>query len=173
MLLVVDVQVDVVANAWDRDRIVANVALAVSRARAARVPVVWVQHADDELPRDTPGWRWVPELTLAPGEVRIHKHHNSAFEDTALLALLDRAEVSHLFLAGAATNWCIRATAFGALERGFDLTLIGDAHTTTDLKLAPETEIPARLAIEDLNAAIQWLDYPGRKNRVASAAEVF
>lgn len=108
VLLVVDVQVGVVAAAWERERIVGNVALAVRRAREAGVPVVWVQHHDQELKRDTPEWQWVPELQPADGEARVDKSFNSAFEHTDLLAVLDRQGVSRVFLAGAATNWCIR-----------------------------------------------------------------
>ena len=76
VLLVVDVQVGVVASAWQRERIVGNVALAVRRARAARIPVVWVQHHDQELKRGSPEWQWVPELQPADGEARVHKSFN-------------------------------------------------------------------------------------------------
>lgn len=170
-LLVVDVQVGVVATAWDRDRVVNNVALAVQRAREAKVPVIWVQHEGDDLKRGSPGWEWAPELVPLPGEARIHKKYNSSFEETGLLALLDELGVSRLFLAGASTNWCIRATAYGALDRGFDLTLVADAHTTGDMELAPGRVVEARVVIDDLNTAMRWLEYPGRTNAVATAAE--
>jgi nicotinamidase-related amidase len=170
-LLVVDVQSGVVANAWDRDRIVANVARAVERARDSGVAVVWVQHCDHELKRDTAPWQWVPELTPGPEDLRIHKSHNSAFEHTDLEANLDRLGVSHIFLAGAATNWCIRATAYGALERGFDLTLLSDAHTTEDMELEPGRVVLASGMVDDLNTAMRWLSYPGRSNAVALAHE--
>ena len=171
-LLIVDVQVGVVADAWQRDAVVGRIAIAVERARAAGVPVVWVQHQDDELPAGTPAWAWVPELQPQDGELRIHKRFNSSFEDTTLLAELDRQGVSHVVLAGASTNWCIRATAYGALERGFDLTLVGDGHTTVDLDLGPERAVPARALVDDLNTAVQWLSYPGRRNRVVDAADL-
>lgn len=135
-LLVIDVQVAFVAAAWERERIVGNVALAVRRAREAGIPLVWVQHHDDEVKRDTPEWQWVPELQPLPGEVCVHKRFNSAFEDTDLLSDLDEKGVSHIFLAGVATNWCVRATAYGALERGFDVTLLSDAHTTQSMELS-------------------------------------
>lgn len=170
-LLVIDVQVGVVAQAWDRDRIVGNVARAVRRAREAGVPVVWVQHHDDELERGSPAWQWVPELEPLPGEIRIHKRFNSAFERTDLLPELDRLGVSRLFVAGAATNWCIRATAYGALERGFDVTLIRDAHTTGDMELEPGRVIEARTLVDELNVAMQWLEYPGRTNAAVTAAD--
>lgn len=170
-LLVVDVQTGVVDQAWDRDRIVGNVSLAVLRARDAGVPVVWVQHHDDELKRETPAWQWVPELDPLPGELRIHKRYNSAFEGTELLGELDRLGVARIFLAGAATNWCIRATAYGALERGFDVTLLSDAHTTQDMELEPGRVVEARSAVDDLNVAMRWLTYPGRSNAAVPAAE--
>ena len=171
-LLVVDVQAGVVASAWQRDRIVANVALAVLRARAAGVPVLWVQHGDDDLPPGSDAWQWAAELDSQPGEPRIDKRHNSAFEGTDLAALLDARGISHLVLAGAASNWCIRATAHGALERGYDLTLLADAHTTEDMEVAPGRWLRAEAIVDELNTAMRWLSYPGRRNTVALAAEV-
>ena len=170
-LLVVDVQVGVVAQAWERDRVVGNVSLAVCKARAAGVPVLWVQHHDDELPPESPAWQLVPELEALRAELRIHKRYNSAFESTELLAQLDRLDVSRLFLVGAATNWCIRATAYGALERGFDVTLISDAHTTQDMEIEPGRVIEARSLVDDLNVAMCWLSYPGRSSAAEPIAE--
>ena len=120
---------------------------------------------------DTPGWQWVPELQPADGEAQVHKSFNSAFEDTDLLALLDRHAVSRIFLAGAATNWCIRATAYGALDRGFDVTLLSDAHTTESIELSPHQVVDARSVIDELNVAMRWLSYPGIVNAVATAAD--
>lgn len=171
-LLVVDVQTGVVAKAWERDRVVANVALAVDRARAAGVAVIWVQHEDDELPRGSDAWQWAQELRPLPGEACVAKQFNSAFEGTPLLQLLEQAGVSRLFLAGASSNWCIRATAHGALERGFDLTLISDAHTTESMELSPGRVVEAASIVDELNTAMQWLSYPGRKNTVATATQV-
>lgn len=170
-LLVIDVQVGVVAGAWDRDRIVGNIALAVQRAREAAVPVIWVQHHDGELVRDSAPWQWVPELDPGATELCIHKSYNSAFEGTELLAALDHLAVGRVFLAGAATNWCIRATAYAALERGFDVTLLSDAHTTEDMAIAPGQTVEARSVIDDLNTAMRWLSYPGRSNAVATVRE--
>jgi nicotinamidase-related amidase len=172
VLLVVDVQRGVMDEAWDAARVVGNVARAVERARAERVPVIWVQHGDDELPRGSPQWQWVPELVPLPGEPQIHKEFNSAFEQTALDDELARLGATHIALAGAATNWCIRATAYGALDRGYDLTLVSDAHTTGTLELDDGTRIDAAGVVRELNIAMTWLSYPGRRNGTATAAQV-
>jgi len=172
VLLVVDVQVGVMGEAHDAARVIKNVAHAVERARALRVPVVWVQHSDQELVRGSPQWQWVPELVPLPGEPLIHKQFNSSFEHTALEQELAKAGATHIVLAGAASNWCIRATAYGALERGYDLTLVSDAHTTGRMELDDGTTIEATHVIQELNIAITWLSYPGRSNGIAKAAEV-
>ncbi len=171
-LLIVDVQVGVVSEAWDAQRIIGNVARAVERARAQGVPVIWVQHSDDEMKYESAAWQWVPELQPAAGELRIDKHFNSSFEETAMEDELEKLGATHIVLAGAATNWCIRATAYGALERGYDLTLIKDAHTTKDIDLEGDARIEAKHLIIDLNIAMTWLSYPGRMNGTATAEAV-
>lgn len=172
VLLVVDVQVGVMNEAWDSARIVQNVSRAVDRARAQDVPVIWVQHGDEDLPHGSPAWQWVPELVPAPGEPLIHKQFNSSFEQTPLDEELAQRGATHIVLAGAASNWCIRATAYGALERGYDLTLVKDAHTTGSLDLENGVTIEAANIVRELNTAMTWLSYPGRTNGTAKAEEV-
>ena len=172
ILLVVDVQVGVMKESWDAPRIIENVARAVERARVQGVPVIWVQHSDEELAYGSPQWQWVPELAPAPGELLIHKRFNSSFEQTALEEELAKLGATHIALAGAATNWCIRATAYGALERGYDLTLIKDAHTTCTTELDDGARIEAANVIRELNIAMTWVSYPGRRNGTATVEEI-
>lgn len=170
--MVVDAQVGVMRQAWDAQRIVTNIARAVARAREAGAPVLWVQHTDDELPRGSAAWQWVPQLVPAAGEPRIEKRYNSAFEQTELEPVLAGLGATHVVLAGAASNWCIRATVHAALERGYDLTLLGDAHTTESMQLDDGTTVAAADIVRELNIAAAWLEYPGRANATAAAAAV-
>jgi nicotinamidase-related amidase len=172
VLLVVDAQVGVIGEAWDSERIVKNVARAVERARAENVPVVWVQHSDEELPHGSPQWQLVPELVPAEGERVIDKQFNSSFEQTGLEEELARLGATHVALAGAATNWCIRATAYGALDLGYDLTLVEDAHTTGSMERRDGTTIEAADVVDELNVCMTWLSYPGRTNGTAPAETV-
>lgn len=172
VLLVVDMQVGVMSEAWDAARVIKNVQRAVERARAQGVPVIWVQQADEELPYGSPAWQLVPELTPAENEPVIDKQFNSSFEQTQLDQELARLGATHIVLAGAATNWCIRATAYGALDRGYDLTLIEDAHTTGPIELENGARIEAADIIQELNIAMTWVSYPGRTNDAASAEAV-
>jgi len=172
VLLIVDVQTGVMRESWDASRVVAKVARTVERARAQGVPVLWVQHADSDLVQGSSEWQWVPELVPAEGEPRIHKQFNSSFEQTTLETELARLGATHIVLAGAATNWCIRATAYGALDRGYDLTLVKDAHTTGTMELDDGTRIEAAGLVLELNLAMTWLSYPDRRNGTATAEEV-
>jgi nicotinamidase-related amidase len=132
-LLVVDVQNAVVQGAHDRDTVVANIAALVQKARLERVPVIWIQHNDEELVRGTDAWQIVPELDPRDEEPLVEKRYRDAFEDTELEGTLARLAVGKLIVAGAQTDMCVRSTLHGAFVRGYDVTLVGDAHTTEDL----------------------------------------
>jgi nicotinamidase-related amidase len=131
-LLVVDVQAGVVAAAHQRDAVVANVGSLVERARREEIPVVWVQHSDEYLVRGSDDWRIVPELTPGEAEPLIEKNYGDSFEDTDLESVLAGLGVGRLVVVGAQTDACIRSTLHGAFTRGYDATLVGDAHTTDD-----------------------------------------
>jgi nicotinamidase-related amidase len=169
-LLVVDVQNGVVAEAHQRDSVVANIASLVEKARWAGVPVVWVQHSDNGLERESEAWQIVPEL--APGETEplVDKHYGDSFEDTDLEAVLSGLGVGRLFVAGAQTDACIRSTLHGAFVRGYDTTLVGDAHTTEDL--TPWGAPPPDKVIAHTN--LYWADQtaPGRTAGTVATKDV-
>jgi nicotinamidase-related amidase len=131
-LLVVDVQVGVVEAAHQRDAVVSNISGLVEKARQERVPVVWVQHSDEDLARDSDDWKIVPELTPGASEPVVEKNFGDSFEDTDLETVLADLAVGRLIVVGAQTDACIRSTLHGAFVRGYDATLVGDAHTTDD-----------------------------------------
>ena len=172
VLMIVDVQVGVMKNCWDSECIISNINLAVEKAHNKGIPIICVQHSDDELKFRSPEWELAPQLSPLKTDSRIDKHFNSSFEETSLDELLSHLEVSHIVLAGAATNWCIRATAYAALDRGYDLTLIQDAHTTEDMEFEDGAVVRAEHIIRDLNTAMKWLSYPGRVNQSITAKDL-
>jgi nicotinamidase-related amidase len=132
-LLVIDVQNGVVDGNYERDLVVANVASLVEKARREQVPVVWVQHHDQGLVRGSEEWRIVAELKPDDAEPLVEKSYGDAFEDTTLETVLAGLGVGRLIVSGAQTDVCIRSTLHGAFARGYDATLVSDAHTTEDL----------------------------------------
>jgi nicotinamidase-related amidase len=133
-LLVIDVQNGVVGMAYERGRVVANIAVLVDKARAEQTPVVWVAHSDDEeLSVGSQAWQYVDELHRDGSEPLVHKTFPDSFEDSDLEEVLAGLAVGRLIVAGAQTDECIRSTLHGAITRGYDATLVTDAHTTEDL----------------------------------------
>ena len=131
-LLVIDVQNGVVGGTHQRDAVVANVGSLVEKARRESVPVVWVQHSDEHLAKGSEEWRIVPELNPNEAEALIEKNYGDSFEDTTLETVLSGLGVGRLVVVGAQTDACVRSTLHGAFARGYDATLVSDAHTTED-----------------------------------------
>ena len=171
-LLVIDVQNAVVTDVVPhRDDVVANINTLVGEARAQGVPVVWVQHIDDEeMPQGSKEWELVPELARLDSEPLVHKRYGDSFEATDLESLLAEREVGRLIVTGAESDACIRSTLHGAFTRGYDVTLVGDAHTTSD-----KTEWgapPPEQVITHTNLYWNYHSAPGRTAGTVSTAEV-
>jgi len=163
-LLLLDAQNGVIGNAFERDRVVANIARLVDRARAEDVPVIWVQHSGDELPEGSPEWEYVAELQRLDGEPVVHKTYGDAFEATGLEEVLAERGVGRVVVTGAQTEECVRSTLHGAFVRGYDTTLVADAHTTEDLRrwgfpVSPEQSIAYT------NTYWSWAQAPGAPAR--------
>ena len=172
VLLVIDVQVDVMAECVHAGEVIDRIAGLVERARAAGVPVVWVQHNDEYLERESAGWQIVPELLPQPGEQRHFKTYSDAFSGTELEAGLRRLGAERLIMCGAQTDFCIRNTWHSALLRGFDTVLVSDAHTTGDSEWQG-TPLPADTVIAYTNMYASFRsEYPNARGSAASALEV-
>jgi nicotinamidase-related amidase len=169
-LLVVDVQKGVVGGAHDRDAVVANIGNLVEKARQEQVPVVWIQHNDESIARESDEWLIVPELTPGEDEPLVEKSYGDSFEDTDLETVLSDLRVGRLVVVGAQTDACIRSTLHGAVVRGYDATLVSDAHTTEDLTAwgAP----PPDQVIAHTN--LYWADHkaPGRRAGTVETKDV-
>ena len=169
-LLVIDVQNGVVAEGHNRDEVIANINTLVDKARSEDVPVIWVQHSSDELPLDSERWQYVPELQRRDSEPLVHKLYGDSFEDTNLEALLAERGVARLVVSGAQTDACIRSTLHGGFTRGYDVTLVSDAHTTDDLSQygAPTPD----KVIAHTNLYWEYQDAPGRRGGSVPTADV-
>jgi len=169
-LLVIDVQNGVVGEAYDRDAVVANIATLVDKARAADVDVVWVQHNDDDLKKGSENWQYVAELERLDSEPLVQKEYGDSFEETELESILAARGIGQLIVSGAQTDACIRSTLHGAIVRGYDATLVSDAHTTEDQSSwgAPTPD----KVIAHTNLYWKYHTAPGRRAGTVNTAEV-
>ena len=170
-LLVIDVQVGVLAGAFERVSKIANISNAIDKARAEGVPVIWVQHSDEELVLETAEWEIVSELSPLASEPKVRKTFRSSFVETNLKDVLSSLGVSHIYVCGAETNNCVRHTSHTALEMGYDLTLISDAHTTSGFEWNGYIVDAARV-IDEQNTNFMGYSLPGRTAKAVSVTEL-
>ena len=170
-LIVIDVQNGVVPPGnHAREQVVGNIATLVDKARSAEVPVVWVRHSDEGLVLGSDDWQIVSELSPADSDPIIEKLYGDSFEDTDLESVLGELGVGRLIVSGAQSDACIRSTLHGAFVRGYDTTLVSDAHTTEDLTEwgAPSPD----QVISHTNLYWGFQKAPGRTAGTVETAEV-
>lgn len=167
-LLVIDMQVGIVANAHDKEGVVARIADLIAEARAARTPVVFVQHEEDwpSMHRGESGWEFIPALTPEPGELVINKRACDAFYDTPLREELAARGVKKLVVTGMMTDACIDTTCRRASSEGFAVTLVADGHTTEDTD-----DQPAARTIAHHNRILAQMAQPDHPIAVRPRAE--
>lgn len=171
-LLVIDVQNGVAAGAYNLASVIRNINFAIDKARAAGVPVIWVQHSDDELVLESEAWQIVPELTRVEGEHKVRKTFRSSFEATDLEEILSSLAVGHLVITGMQTNNCVRHTTHSAMDLGYDVTILGDAHSTTGYEWNGHV-VSAEAVVHEFNDNFYGTQQlPGRFTRNVPTAEL-
>jgi nicotinamidase-related amidase len=137
-LLVIDAQVNQFEGAGavaDAPQILARLKKLVDAAREGGAPVFWVQNdggpEDPDYP-ETPGWLLHPELVPQEGEPVLRKTTCDVFQSTDIGRRLGDRNVEEVVIAGLQSNWCIRESSRGAVDHGFDLALVVDAHSTME-----------------------------------------
>jgi nicotinamidase-related amidase len=147
-LLVVDVQVGIVDQfpVHNKDQVLANIGSLLAKARAARVPVIYVQHdggKDHPLEAQTVGWQIHHRVAPVDGEPVVRKQSCSSFYETPLQRMLNEMGISRLVVTGCMTEYCVDTACRYATTLGFDVTLAGDAHTTIDNEVLSAAQIIA------------------------------
>lgn len=146
-LLIIDVQQALCTGAQpvaDVQRTIANINLLSQRARAARTPVILVQHEDaGELAHGSAGWQLAAELDATSQDMRLRKRGSDAFHQTELHAMLKMRRITQLVVCGMQTEFCVESTVRRALALGYPVTLAGDGHTTADNGVLQAAQIVA------------------------------
>ncbi len=136
-LLVIDVQrafFEAEPRPHEADAVVDRINALSSRARAAEVPVVVIQHEarTDQVEHGSPGWELEPRLAVVEHDARVRKTTPDSFLRTPLGGLLAAWGTERVVLCGYASEFCIDTTARRAAALGFAVVLASDAHTTHD-----------------------------------------
>ena len=148
-LLVIDVQVGLIAGSepsYCGSEVLANIAMLISKARAAHTPIIYVQHDGDaggRLEVGSSGWQIHPAVAPCAGETILHKRASDSFYETPLQDVLSTRGIKHLVITGCRTEMCVDTTSRVAISRGYDVTLVKDAHSTIDSEVFTAEQIVA------------------------------
>ena len=142
-LVIIDVQKGMWENPayppYDGDGVLARIAALIAKARAAKIPVMYVQHhgaGDHPFQPGKPGFPIHDAIAPLAGDDVTVKHDSSAFHGTDFDAKLKRAGIDHLVVTGMQSEYCVDSAIRGAHERGYTVTLVSDAHSTGDTRAA-------------------------------------
>lgn len=147
-LLIIDVQTALCTGPWaafDIDKVVGRINAISRRARAAGVPVVLIQHEEEEGPLHfgTDGWTLFQDLAVQPEDIRIRKTGSDAFHRTQLHSVLQARQADKLVVCGLQSEFCIDSTVRAALALGYPVTLVADGHSTVDNGVLSAAQISA------------------------------
>jgi nicotinamidase-related amidase len=172
-LLVIDVQVAMIDDdppPHRHDEVLANIRAVIDKARAARTPVIYVQHEHATyapMKRDAPGWQIHPTIAPLPGDRIVYKKASDSFYGTPLRSQLDALGITDLVIAGLQTELCVDTTCRRAISLDYDVTLVADGHTTWD-----SGDLTAVQLIAHTNAALANLAHPTHTIVTKPAAEI-
>lgn len=147
-LLIIDIQHALCQGdeaAFDIDRVIDRINSVSAKARAAGLPVVLVQHEENEGPLqfDSEGWQLAGGLVTQAADLRVRKTATDAFHRTELHALLQQRGVDHLIVCGVQSEFCVDSSVRGALALGYAVSLVADAHSTIDNSVLSAAQISA------------------------------
>ena len=132
-LLVIDVQKGLFEKStpiYQAEKFLENLNTLIARARQQDVSVIFVQHSNEKLlVKGSDAWQLHPKIQALTGEFTIHKLHGDAFIETSLEDELQKRNVGVVFITGLVTHGCVRATSLGALQHGYKVVLVRDAHS--------------------------------------------
>ena len=147
-LVIIDLQIGLVRLMPPelRNRVLSNVTALLTKARSSGMSVFFIQHDGPKghpLETDTPAWAIHPSILPLSSEPIIRKTASDSFFETGLAEKIQSGKITHLIVVGGMTEYCIDTTCRRAVTLGYDVTLVGDAHLTSDTSLLTASQIIA------------------------------
>jgi nicotinamidase-related amidase len=173
-LLVIDMQDAVLRDCVNVLDVIERINDLLRRAREAGAAVVFIQHedaSDAELAAGSAGWQLADALERHDDDMVVAKTYRDGSAGTELADVLTGVGARRLVLTGAQSDFCVQTTALSALFRGYDLTLVSDAHTTSSTPM-PQGEVAAETIVAFVNSRVATMRHPGRIIEVRPASHI-
>jgi nicotinamidase-related amidase len=146
-LIVIDVQVGLFKKKlYHQNEFIATINTAIDNCRESNGDVIFVQHNNNFLVRDTPDWELFDGLKIEKTDTIIQKDNGNAFKNTDLKAILDKKRIGTIVVCGLVTHGCVRSTCIGAKKVSLDVSLLKNGHTNW----APDAEAKIRIMEQEM-----------------------
>lgn len=133
-LIVVDVQHGLFKQKkpiYQGKTLIKNIVYLIEQARLDDIPIIFIQHTNKGILKfGSSDWQLHKEIKPLKDELIIYKTNASAFKETNLDAHLKKNNINQVIFLGLTTQGCIRATCLDAVKSGYDVILVGDAHSS-------------------------------------------
>ena len=136
-LLIIDVQQELIEGnletsaVFNNSQLISNINMVIEKAKTFGVPVIFVRDMDVAQGHGE-GFHIHEGINVSADSKTFDKAATNSFHGTELLSYLLSLQVNHVVIMGCATEHCIDSAVRTATISGFDVTLVGDGHSTTD-----------------------------------------
>lgn len=134
-LIIIDAQQELVESVFQKEQILENINAVIHKAVEADAKVIFIRDTDVGGGEGA-GFQIHAEISIPETANIFDKTATNAFYKTPLLAHLDEANIEHIVIMGCKTEHCVDTAVRTATVNGFDVTLVGDGHSTTNSNAA-------------------------------------
>lgn len=130
-LLVIDMQ-KALQYSYNFNDLINNINQRIKEYRQANLPIIFIQHHNQDLERDSDLWNLSDKLDRKDNDKIVEKTHPNAFYKTDLEKVLKDNGIKTIEVCGAQTEYCCNATIIMAHGLGYKIIMEHDMTTTFD-----------------------------------------
>lgn len=134
-LMIIDLQNGVCCGEkplYQLEKLIVKVNQKISKYHEAGLPIIFVQHNEEDLVANTSAWEIIPKLQKDKGTLFLQKWHANAFYQTNLADELQKRKIQNIEICGAQTEYCLDATIKMAHGLGYQLFMERNLTSTVD-----------------------------------------
>jgi len=124
----------------EKERLIQNINKVIEKAIEKEVSIVFIRDVDVSEGEGA-GFQVHEKINVPSHAVTFNKAATNSFYGTPLKKYLNERNIEHLVLMGCKTEHCIDTAVRTATINGFDVTLVGDAHSTSDSEILTGQQI--------------------------------
>ncbi|MDC1068457.1 isochorismatase family protein [Candidatus Kapabacteria bacterium] len=138
VLLIIDMQKESFTQKtprWDSEGVIKRINILIDYFRRNELPIIFIQHDgsnQDFCIPNTEEWEILDELNKTERDLVLSKTTNDPLYQTPLHNVIKTNNFTDVVVTGCGTDFCVDSTVKSLISADFNITIINDAHTTTD-----------------------------------------